>query len=717
MSNTEEDNNMKEASNKNLNINLQINNLEEYNFTEENKEINNDFQNIIKNQKSINFVDNAPKFENEINNISSNTNNLYTNNNQEEEEENNNIINNGLEDENDDMNLEQESNNKTNNENDDEELPLITLNFISICQCCKKSFDDKVYKPFLLKCGHFFCIKCIKEYFTDKMGIKCPSDGLIAKSLDELTLLNNLIPKKKEKNVTNKAIISKDENEMGFGENEKDILNNNDNNDNEVTLDNNYNQNYCQIHKGQKLSHIICDSNEIICVYCAFESFKKNPKREIKELSTQLTEFSNNINEIITSNQNEVLNLHNALKKIKSNKETEEKSINTFFECLIDYIKERQSEFIDKVNEIFNNNTKKLGDKLEEVTENIEKSEKIRNLIETFFEKEEKNENNVKENYNEILSKYLLFQQKMKINKQNLFLDEYKFEHIDEEQIAKNCNDLGDIILLNKKNINLDIIDKNSLRDKYNKELNKVNIKKIFFGENKTENNFDGFDKNKAKISKMKNDKSFDNIYNRNKNPIAIEKKNKSNYIILDDLSLNKNDNSFLNNNKHFQNLDMNIEQEIINNNLDENKTITNEKIKRNKFDFKIKRKSTYTINRNKNRNLFYKSNKNQYNYINFPSYNKNLNNYYLWSKIGKKDKEKNNITVNNYEVHQTLKNSFNNNFNYGHNYNNSNYINKINDFNNFMFNGYNTTTNKTQTNRNKLNLLNKKFNKIIKFK
>ena len=717
MSNTEEDNNMKEASNKNLNINLQINNLEEYNFTEENKEINNDFQNIIKNQKSINFVDNAPKFENEINNISSNTNNLYTNNNQEEEEENNNIINNGLEDENDDMNLEQESNNKTNNENDDEELPLITLNFISICQCCKKSFDDKVYKPFLLKCGHFFCIKCIKEYFTDKMGIKCPSDGLIAKSLDELTLLNNLIPKKKEKNVTNKAIISKDENEMGFGENEKDILNNNDNNDNEVTLDNNYNQNYCQIHKGQKLSHIICDSNEIICVYCAFESFKKNPKREIKELSTQLTEFSNNINEIITSNQNEVLNLHNALKKIKSNKETEEKSINTFFECLIDYIKEKQSEFIDKVNEIFNNNTKKLGDKLEEVTENIEKSEKIRNLIETFFDKEEKNENNVKENYNEILSKYLLFQQKMKINKQNLFLDEYKFEHIDEEQIAKNCNDLGDIILLNKKNINLDIIDKNSMRDKYNKELNKVNIKKIFFGENKTENNFDGLDKNKAKISKMKNDKSFDNIYNRNKNPIAIEKKNKSNYIILDDLSLNKNDNSFLNNNKHFQNLDMNIEQEIINNNLDENKTITNEKIKRNKFDFKIKRKSTYTINRNKNRNLFYKSNKNQYNYINFPSYNKNLNNYYLWSKIGKKDKEKNNITVNNYEVHQTLKNSFNNNFNYGHNYNNSNYINKINDFNNFMFNGYNTTTNKTQTNRNKLNLLNKKFNKIIKFK
>ena len=45
----ENNNNMQEESDKNLNINLKMNNLEEYNFTEENKEINNDFQNIIKN--------------------------------------------------------------------------------------------------------------------------------------------------------------------------------------------------------------------------------------------------------------------------------------------------------------------------------------------------------------------------------------------------------------------------------------------------------------------------------------------------------------------------------------------------------------------------------------------------------------------------------------------------------------------------------------------
>ena len=104
----------------------------------------------------------------------------------------------------------------------------------------------------------------------------------------------------------------------------------------------------------------------------------------------------------------------------------------------------------------------------------------------------------------------------------------------------------------------------------------------------------------------------------------------------------------------------------------------------------------------------------NQHNYIDFPNYSTSLANNYFLNKINKKAKERNNITVNNYEVHQTLKNSFNNNFNYGHNYYNSNYLNKIIDFNNLLSN---TSTNKTQTNRNKLSIINKKFKHIIKLK
>ena len=733
MSNIEEENNIKSESGKNININLDMNNLNQYNFTDENnkldeKELNNDFQNIIKIQKSINFVENPPKSENEINNISMNSNNLNTNNNVEEEEENNNIIHNNEDDnnENDDMNFEQESINKFNNENennDDEELPLITLNFISVCQCCKKTFDNNIYKPYLLKCGHFFCIKCIKDFFADTDGIKCPSDGLIAKSLDELTLLNNLIPKdnikENKRNIFPKNNITidipEDENNINKNQNSNNI---NDNDNDMDTINNNYNQNYCQIHKNQKLSHIICDSNEIICVYCAFESFKKNPKREIKEISTQISEFTNKINDIISINQNEVLNLHNALQKIKNNKETEEKAINTFFECLIDYIKEKQAEFIDKVNELFNNNTKRLGDKLEEVTQNIEKSEKIKNLIESFYEKEKNCENNIKENYNEILSKYLLFQQNMKLNKLNLILDEYKFKHVDEEQIAKNCQNLGEIFLVNKKSINQNNNEKNSFKNNYNKEINKQNIKKYIFGE-KEEYRYSKPENQKEKISNIRGDKSFDNIKNSKFSYKTIENKSNSNYIILDNLSLNRNisNNSFLNKNKNISNLELNQDEEINNNYLNDKSTINREKNKKIKLDFKLKRKNTYTNNRNKNRNMLIKLSYNQHNYIDFPNYSTSLANNYFLNKIDKKAKERNNITVNNYEVHQTLKNSFNNNFNYGHSYNNSNYLNKIIDFNNIVLNGFNTSTNKTKTNRNKLSFINKKYNNIINYK
>ena len=397
------------------------------------------------------------------------------------------------------------------------------------------------------------------------------------------------------------------------------------------------------------------------------------------------------------------MNLHNALKKIKNNKETEEKSINSFFECLMEYIKEKKNEFIERVNELFNNNTKKLGDKLEEVTENIEKSEKIKNLIESFYEKEEKNENNIKENYNEILSKYLIFKQNMNKNKQNMILDEYKFEHIDEEQMAQNFQNLGDIILLNKKRINSNINEK------------------FTFGEY-DDNKFDDINKSGEKIINERNDKSVDNIKINRIKRNKIDMKNKLNYIILDDFSLNKNNNSFLNNNKNTTNYNLNNDDEINNIFSKENKTINEEGIKidkfSNKFDIKVKRKSTYTINRNRNRNILSKNGKSQYNYIDFPNYRSNLTNYYMMNKIGKRDKEKNNITVNNYEVHQTLKNSFNNNFNYGHNYSNSNYLNKIIEFNNIVLNGYNTNTNKTQTNRNKFSLFNnKKYNHIINFK
>ena len=146
----------------------------------------------------------------------------------------------------------------TQNEIKDDELPLATLNYISICQCCKNKFDKEKCLPYLLNCGHFFCLNCIKQYFVDETGVVCPSDGLVAQSIDELKLLKNLVsnPKHtlnklmKKKNTAEKMNCLLLENESNYN------IENNDSNYNLENLNksnniynNSYKSNYVQFMK------------------------------------------------------------------------------------------------------------------------------------------------------------------------------------------------------------------------------------------------------------------------------------------------------------------------------------------------------------------------------------------------------------------------------------------------------------------------------------
>ena len=202
------------------------------------------------------------------------------------------------------------------NKEQEDELPLITLNFISICQCCKNKFDDKNNLPYLFKCGHFFCVNCIKQYFTDQTGIVCPSDGLVAKSVSELKLLKYLILDSKKQNY--KKINSYLQMDSSLNSNNKNVNSNN------------YLNNYCHIHKNQKLSHIINETNEIICVHCAFEKLKSNPNLEIKEIKEKYREYNNNLEAIINNGKKNIELIQHTLELIDKNKENEEKKMNIF---------------------------------------------------------------------------------------------------------------------------------------------------------------------------------------------------------------------------------------------------------------------------------------------------------------------------------------------------------------------------------------------------
>ena len=83
-----------------------------------------------------------------------------------------------------------EDENDCNDEHD--ELPFSSLKFDSICQCCRNKFDNDKCLLYLLKCGHIFCLNCLNKYFIGQKGVECPSDGLIAHSINELKLLKDI---------------------------------------------------------------------------------------------------------------------------------------------------------------------------------------------------------------------------------------------------------------------------------------------------------------------------------------------------------------------------------------------------------------------------------------------------------------------------------------------------------------------------------------------
>ena len=89
---------------------------------------------------------------------------------------------------------------------------LITLKYISVCQSCKENFNSNTNLPYLLKCGHFFCRFCLEHKFNEEDGrIFCPDDGIVANSIDDLKVLNNLVIEKNvddENDQSNRSSVS-----------------------------------------------------------------------------------------------------------------------------------------------------------------------------------------------------------------------------------------------------------------------------------------------------------------------------------------------------------------------------------------------------------------------------------------------------------------------------------------------------------------------------
>ena len=548
----------------------EIEGLDDFQNNEDNHEQNNYFKfvepkmNINQNQNETNDIKNNSQNKNN-NNIINDINKDNDIKNSENEINIQNIENMNNLDENINENGELGEEVEEEGEGDEEDnLPLVTLKYVSICQFCKNAFDSKKHLPYLFKCGHFFCKECIEEQFTDDEGIKCPIDGLIAKSINEFKLLNNLIT---DKNIP----TQRDENNNNINSN-----------------------NVCHVHNGQKLTHIVVNTKEIVCVYCAFDLVRKNPNCEVKEIKELLEEYVTYADKIININQNNVEIIQKSLKVIKDNKQREEKNVNNYFEHILKYINTKKEDILSKIDSIFTDNATLLSQKLETFSEQIEMGESLKKLINNY-------KNNKNNEYNYIYEAFLKMENindKEKNNKINL--KEYKFIHDDESKIMRYINFFGDIKCSYKY-----IPFKNGCQKKNNNDNNE-NFKPNCYSYISTD------------ITNNNNNSNYQNyrtnISNKKENSIFLDEDN-SNYINNTNICLNSQ------NNINIPEYDLRINKYnkkpfnyTESHNFNKGESFNNDKININWIKYKLNREKIYN-NNNFNNNIF-KYKRTEYNSI-----------------------------------------------------------------------------------------------------
>jgi len=262
----------------------------------------------------------------------------------------------------------------TNTDTNKAHSHLITLNYISVCQYCKENFNAEKNIPYLLKCGHFFCKSCIVSNFTNsKNQIQCPEDGTKVDSLNSLKILHNLITDgntiDSTRNINNVNNINNINKVNSY---------NTKNSNNNVGTSTTSNTEFCKSHPTQKLTHFIEETNQLVCVHCAFSLYKQNTFIEIREVSEKCLEDINNIGKIVLDNNDFLKVISESMIEITNKKSEEEIKVNNMYDSIISFLEERKKDTLAGINTNYLQATKKLLEKQNFIESQIELADKLK---------------------------------------------------------------------------------------------------------------------------------------------------------------------------------------------------------------------------------------------------------------------------------------------------------------------------------------------------
>lgn len=255
------------------------------------------------------------------------------------------------------------------------------LQTLSICQLCKNTFNFNKNLPLLFKCGHFFCKECIiKISKQNNNRITCPEDGYIEKFLQDLKVLKNLINDNETLNMQSQY-KKEEENNNNFIVN-KDL------------------SNFCRIHPNERLNYYCYNSDEILCVYCAFDLYRGNNQLKMVDMSEKCNDIIFSVNEMLEHNENFIRSLRQSLSDMKKNKIEEENRINSYFKDLHSLIEEKRQNLIKYVGVIFSQNSEKIEQKFDFFIRKMQDAEIIKHNIDLYMRNQMIDTNKILNSFN-----------------------------------------------------------------------------------------------------------------------------------------------------------------------------------------------------------------------------------------------------------------------------------------------------------------------------
>ena len=574
---------------------------------------------------------------------------------------------------------------------------FISNNSLKICQCCNKGFNKEKKIPFLLKCNHIFCKKCLEKYFTDEEGIKCPIDGLVGKSLSDIKILYNFLDNNKTyKNIKNKIkpkiTINKynknyntylDNNKIKSKSNKELIRNNKKN----LNVKNNYIVNTYY----DKIKNFISNDN----LKFSNSTFRKKKYSTNSVNKKHSLNNNNNTKRTFNKNSSYIKNNRNInFSKINNNKAHSRSNVNDKYNINIDNLQNSESEedeyvqnycklhpeqkithFVEDTKELIcihcafnklknnpNIQIKEMPEKCKEylndldtIIENNQKcAQIIQNSLNDINENKENEEKKIIEIYEQLLN--------VLVTNRNNFL--IKIEEIYQENtnnMNKKLEKLSEIInIAEKLKEDFDTIydtapyEFNQLTQAFNKFIREIN------------------DKSKSDLDIIQYNFSHDELNKVIKylNDFADVKTRKKTFR-FDLLKNSKNNISMkeINNFSSFNNNNINSNINLFRNGI--NSYFKNEK-KPNKLNFN--RKNIYnnsSFNINKNNNINFRNSSNDLNIKNNSLLHNSYNNVRFKFKYEDEKDNKYSTILNNHIFNNYIEN--NNSINYNRNNNNDN--------------------------------------------